>query len=68
MGELESIFSPDFFFFFFGHFRAAPLAYGSSQAGGQIGAAAVGLCHSYGNLGSKPPVQLTPQSMATPDP
>ena len=27
-------------------FRAAPLAHGDSQAGGQIGAVAAGLCHS----------------------
>ena len=33
-------------------FRAAPLAYGSSQARGPIGAAAAGLCHSQGNTGS----------------
>ena len=40
-----------FFFFFF--FRAAPLAYGSSQARGWIGTAATGLCHSHSNAGSK---------------
>ena len=33
-------------------FRATPAAYGDSQARGQIGAVAAGLCHS--NTGSKP--------------
>jgi len=32
---------------------AAPTAYGSSQARGQIGAAAAGLCHSHGHTGPK---------------
>ena len=36
-----------FFFFFFLLFRAAPKAYGSFQARGQIGAAAAGLYHSH---------------------
>ena len=35
-----------FFFFFFLLFRAAPEAYGSSQARGLIGAIAAGLHHS----------------------
>ena len=38
------------FFFFFCLFRAAPTAYGSSQARGQIGAAAAGLHHSHSNM------------------
>ena len=33
-------------------FRAAPEAYGSSQARGQIKAAAAGLCYSHSNVGS----------------
>ena len=33
-------------------FRAAPVAYGSSQARGQIGAAAASLYHSHSNAGS----------------
>ena len=37
----------DFFFFFF---RASPVAYGSSQARGRIGAITAGLCHSHSNL------------------
>ena len=34
------------FFFFFGLFRATPMAYGSFQARGQIGAITVSLHHS----------------------
>ena len=34
-------------------FRAAPMAYGNSQARGQIGAVAAGLCHSHSKVGSK---------------
>ena len=41
--------TPLFFFF-----RAAPAAYGSSQAIGQIGAAAASLHHSLGTLGLEP--------------
>ena len=40
-----------FFFAFFGG-GGAPVAYGSYQARGQIGATAVGLHHSHSNLGS----------------
>ena len=35
-------------------FRAAPSAYGSSQARDQIGAIAASLHHSHSNVGSKP--------------
>ena len=35
-------------------FRATPAAYGSSQARGQIRAAATGLHHSHSNSRSKP--------------
>ena len=52
-GGLSSSLSP-FFFFFFCLFRAAPVAYGSSQARGQIGAAAASLHHSHSNEGSEP--------------
>ena len=41
-------------FFFFCLFRAAPTAYGGSQAGGWIGATAAGLHHSHSNTRSKP--------------
>ena len=49
-------------------FRAAPAAYGSSQARGQIGATAAGLHHSHGNMGSEPRLQPTPQLSAMLDP
>ena len=49
-------------------FKAAPAAYGSSQARDQIGAVAAGLCHSYSNMGSEPQLQPTPQLTATLDP
>ena len=44
------------------------MAYGGSQARGRTGSAAAGLCHSHGNTGSKPHLQLTLQFAATPDP
>ena len=34
--------------------RAAPVAYGGSQARGLMGAVAVGLCQSHSNAGSEP--------------
>ena len=43
-----SIQNYDFFFFL----RAAPVAYGSSQARGQIGATAASICHSRSYAGS----------------
>ena len=52
-----------FFFFFFGLFafsRAAPAAYGGSQATGLIRAEAAGLCHRHSKLGSEPLLQPTP--------
>ena len=57
-----------FLFLFFGLFRAAPVAYGGSQARGLIRAEATGLHHSHSNVGSKPYLQPTPQLTATPDP
>ena len=48
--------------------RAAPVAYGSSQATGQSGAAAAGLHHSHCNVGPEPHLQPTPQLMEMPDP
>ena len=56
------------FVFVFGlfFFRAAPAAYGGSQAPmGGIGAVATGLLHSHR---SEPSFQPTPQLMARPDP
>ena len=49
-------------------FRATYVAYGSSQAKGQIGAVAAGLHQSHGNAGSKPHLWPTLQLMATLDP
>ena len=59
-----------FLFFFFCLFvllfRAAPAAYGGSQARGQIRAAAVSLHHSH--AGSEPCQLPIPQLTAMPDP
>ena len=48
-------------FFFLVFFRAAPKAYGSSQARGQVRATAAGLCHSHtrSELHLWPTLQLT---------
>ena len=61
------------FFFFclflsFCPLRAAPAAYGGSQARGLIGAVAASLCQRHSNAGSKPRLRPIPQLMATPDP
>ena len=57
------------FFFFFGLLskRAAQVAYGGSQARGQIRAVAASLHHSHSNAGSEPCLRPTPQLMAMPD-
>ena len=57
-----------FFFFFFCLFRAAPSAYGGSQARGLIRAIAASLSHSHSNVGSELHLRPTPQLMAMPDP
>ena len=49
-------------------FRAATVAYGSSQARGRIWAVAAGLCHSHSNTKSKLCLRSTPWLMATLDP
>ena len=49
---------------FFFLFRATPVAYESTQARGQIRAAAASLRHSHGNLGSEQHLRPTPQFMA----
>ena len=53
------------FFFFFAVSKAAPEAYGGSQARGLIRAVAAGLHHSHSNAGSKPCLRPTAQLMAT---
>ena len=57
-----------FFCFCFCFFRAAPMAYGGSQARDQIGAIAAGLRHRHSNARSEPRLQPTPQLMAMLDP
>ena len=54
--------------FFFVFFRAAPVAYGGSQARSPIGAVAAGLRHRHSNVGSELHLQATPQLTATQDP
>ena len=48
-------------------FKAAPTAYGGSQAKGRIGATAPSLCHSHSSAGSHPHLLSTPQLMAVLD-
>ena len=48
-----------FFSFFLIFLRAAPVAYGSFQARGQIRATTAGLCHSDAKAGFEPTAQLT---------
>ena len=55
-------------FFFPCLYRAAPVAYGGSQARGQIGAVAASLRHNHSNTGSKLCLRPTPQLMTTLDP
>ena len=57
-----------FFFCLFAFSRAAPLAYGGSQARGQIRAVSTSLRHSHSNVRSEPHLWPTPQLTATPDP
>ena len=56
------------YFCLFAFSRAAPAAYGGSQARGQIGAVATGLCQSHSNAGSEPHLRPTPQLTAMPNP
>ena len=48
--------------------RAAPMAYGGSQARSLIRAVATSLCQSHSSEGSEPHLQPTPQLSATLDP
>ena len=48
-------------------FRAAPAAYGDSQARGQIEAVAASLLQSHSSAGSKPHLRRTPQFIGMPD-
>ena len=56
------------YLFIFCLFRAAPSAYGVSQARGLIGTTAASLHHSYSNAVSKLCLQPIPQLTAMPDP
>ena len=56
------------YFFAFCLSRAAPAAYGGSQARGLIGAVATGLGHSHDSARSEPSLRPTPRLTATPDP
>ena len=56
------------FVFVFCFFRATPVAYGGSQARGQIGAVDAGLCHSHSNAVYELRLPPTPQLIAMPDP
>ena len=61
--------SPTYIFFgLFAFSKAAPMAYGGSQARGPVGAVAASLHHSHSNAGSEAHLGLTPQLMAMPDP
>ena len=57
-----------FFFSFFFFFRVTPMAYGSSQARGQIRVAAASLHLSHSNTTYKPFLQPTLLLRAMPDP
>ena len=56
------------YLFFFFLLKAAPAAYGGSQARGLNGAVAAGLHQSHSNAGSEPRLRPTPQLTVTPDP
>ena len=57
-----------FVFFVFCPFRAAPAAFGGSQARALIGAVAASLRHSHSHARSEPHLRPTSQLIATPDP
>ena len=57
-----------FLFFVSCLYRAAPVAYGGSQAGGLIWAGAAGLRQSHNNARSELSLGPTPQLTAKPDP
>ena len=56
-----------YYLLFFCFYRAAPMAYASSQVRGQIGAIAASLHHSHSNSGSELCLRPTPQLAATLD-
>ena len=56
------------YFCLFAFSRAAPMAYGRSQARGLIGAVAAGLCQSHSNTGSELCLRPTPHLTIMQDP
>ena len=64
----SGLWSHVFLFLPFCLLRAAPMAYGRSQARGRIGAAAAGLLHSHSHARSKPRLGLNAAATATLDP
>ena len=66
--NIKSVFTTKFLFVWFCLFRAAPAAYGSSQARVQRELAAEGIGHSHSNARSNPHLQPTYQLVATLDP
>ena len=64
----EPLCMPTHIFFFFFLFMDTPAAYGSSCAGGWIGAAAAGLCHNNTIAGSEPYLGTREHCSAAPDP
>ena len=56
--QSDQIFFLNFYLFIL-LFRATGMAYGSSQARGQMGAAAASLCHSHSSARSEPRLQPT---------
>ena len=56
-----------YLFIYLGLFRAAPVAYGSSQAKSQIRVVAAGLNHSHSNVRAEPCLGPIPQLRAMPD-
>ena len=67
VSEMASCFLYLFIYCLSAFSRAAPVAYGGSQARGPIGAIAAGLHQSNSNSGSELRLQPTPQLTATPD-
>ena len=68
VGKKKKLLNKFFFFLVSCLFRATPMAYGGSQAGGLIRAVATGLRQSHSNTGSELCLRPTPQLMATLDP
>ena len=66
--HIPSKWERSFFFSFFVFSRAAPVAYGGSQARGRVGAVATDLHQSHSDSGSEPCLGPTLQLMAMLDP